>query len=308
MFNVKNCIIISSLLIITALLSHPTYCLAGTLGIKSEPKIEGSIRDSEVIISGSYIAQNIGNEKAREVLPILSIGGWKWAGEPVELAPNESYTWKINDTFPIEQLSCKHDSSCASLDLPIRGKFPIFIHKLYQDMNGYQFSSSEVLSITIGEVTSEENFRLRAPAVTHKVIIKPDGENFLSEMLIQNIGAQPVSIAPKFFTTREFNIVTQPNSGNIEPSKQFITQSKIENFKGIKGSAYPIFGVVQWNDSGVRNTIIAQEIATIKAIKKQGPLGLKISNQSFYIYACITSMIGMLILLQIFVIGPRKKA
>lgn len=259
----------------------PTFCVAGTLILKGDLKIQAQLDGNDVLISGSYTAKNAGNERMREALLTLSIGEWKWAGEPVELAPDESHKWQINGRFALDQLSCKHTKSCADVNLPMRGKFPVLVHKLYQDVNGYQFSVPDVTYILIGELNSDETYRLHVPTLLSRMKINKDGQNFLAKLTIRNTSTEPKRLVNMLFTTREFSVKNDLMPKTIAPSEQVSMTSEIENFRGIAGNAYTIFGITQWDDAGLRNTTWAYQVAQTSAKRSR--------SVAWYIYASIAS-------------------
>jgi len=227
---------------------------AGYLTINGTPKIEANVSGQNIILKGSYEIENSGDETAANVFPALTLGAWVWAGEPKSVKAGESETWTLDFTIPMEKLKCSEDRACAGLDLPLSGRFPLYVRRHYEDQNGYRFSAAQVHGLQLGELSSEQLTALRLPTLDGALSCRGDGQSFRCKLDFQNSGLEARKVAAGAFSARELQIL-DPTATLVEVGANAAGQAAFElrNVSGLLGSSYAVFAVMQWDEGGVRN-------------------------------------------------------
>ncbi len=248
---------------------------------------------SHILLEGEYSMTNNGDSEAQDVFFKISLGGYSYAGDSVNLKPKESHTWKIKLKIDKSFLICKNDPSCSDLKLPSLGAFPLKVTKFYKDMANYQFSAPEIFRLIIGKVDNINLSSLKAPEVNAKVTVKGDGQEFVLDILVLS-KVKDIKYYVSFFTSQELKVSRDIFLFNPDTSKNSsLNTVKISNFSGLSNSKYPVYSIIQWEENGLRNFIVRAQSISIESP----------SNLDFYI---ILSVIGVLIVLVIFFIPILK--
>lgn len=230
-----------------------SFANAGTISIVGNPNLEFESGETSVEIIGEFDLSNFGNESAVEVFPEIVIGSWRWAGGPEQLVPQGKKKWKISDTVTYDQLGCNL-TICKSLNLPRRGLYPIFVWRHYKDLNGYPFTALTVERAVLGQVPKSKQTLLYASGIQGKMSVFGTGEKFEAKVVIRNPGSVMRRGMVSLHTTKEIQIIDEGFPFEIKAGgeSEFLFEGK--NFSGLLGSVYAIFGVVEWEEEGLRNT------------------------------------------------------
>ena len=227
---------------------------ASYLTISGSSTLQLEITEHEGKVTGSYKIENQGDEMARDVFPSVTIGTWQWAGAPHALNPKEGFTWQINQSFSLDALRCPA-TECGGRDLPRRGNIPLLVHRNYQDQNGYQFSAAEVQIIPLGELTESELAIVRVPELAGKLQFVGNGQEFTGELQIQNTTPESKQVSVRYFTSREIQILSLPQFVEVKPNRILSVEFKAKNFRGLNGSSYGTFALLEWESLGLRKAL-----------------------------------------------------
>ncbi len=240
--------------VILALFMMPALVWASYLTINGEGKISVSKESSGYLVKGTYEISNFGDETAKNVFPSLTLGAWGWAGEPRSLGIKEKFLWEISATLSENELQCAATGGdlCAGESLPLRGVFPLLIRRHYEDTNGAQFSAAEVIGVTIGDLSTNEIQRVRARQIDGLLLCDGDGSEFACSVDGRNFSDTPHAVAVGLHTSQEIQVQTKPSVVTIDGQGAAVAHFDIKNFTGLMGSKYAVFGVMQWNEGGVR--------------------------------------------------------
>lgn len=269
---------------------------AGYLTINGIPNVTATQEGDNVRLKGTYDIENKGDETARNVYPSFQLGSWSWAGAPKNLDPNKRESWSVDEVFPLQQLSCASDSTCAGESLPSTGAFPMYVHRHYEDLNGYKFSAADITITTIGELSGNALAAARNPAFQARLNISGSGNDYSGTLEVKNSSPSQKRISVAFYSTNELNIHTKPQVMEIAPQGIGKTNFSSENFSGLAGSTYPVFAVLQWEDYGVRSSLAVPHAVTIQAQ----------DNSKLYLYLSIGAVALALLSAYGFVLKPRK--
>jgi hypothetical protein len=263
----------------------PRVAAAGTLKLEGEPEIQAQILGDEVVLRVSAPITNRGDENSKEVFPWFQLGGAVFAGDPKMLAQGQSYVWELERRYPLAKIQCESDkeNSCAGMNLPSKGAFPLFIRRHYQDMNGAAFSAPSVAIVRLGELTEEERLGTQDPPLTFQSSAGslrggPTGGlgiycessaplfsargldwegshlTFHCSGMLQNRSRTPIKVALSAFSTRELRVITPPQLLTLEADRSVPFSLEVENSSGLLGSTYPVYFVAQWGEGNIRQT------------------------------------------------------
>ena len=274
----------------------PQDAFAGYLTIKGISEIRlVSKSDSEVSIEGTYSIENKGDEDAREVYPVFAIGQWKWAGNPVSLSPNGVHRWELSETFSAKEVTCPSGTNCFSVT---RGIVPLKVRRMYKDMNGYQFSSVDVVSLPWGEMTESDNVRIRIPQLQSAIAIKGDGQHFEGKLKLASSASKEREVQIEVFASEELRTSLSRKVATIKEESETELELSVRNFKGLAGSRYVLVALIQWQDEGLLHYQNATQAVTIAVP----------STMSFFIKIFIVSLFFVCLLLYWFVFRPVPKS
>lgn len=252
------------LALLTAASSHAKY-----LTIVGSPSVNVAVQEGGITLTGSYQIENQGDETALNVFPKFTIGAWNWAGKPQDLKAGKRGSWQIDGAFiPAEKLSCGEDASCASLALPIRGVLPLLVARHYSDTNGYTFSSPEVIGLSVGEFSGEEQVSVLTPPVAATLAMAGDGREFSGDLHIINRAQSPKTALVAYFTSDELLSSINPSIVEVPAGGEVVVGAAVKNVSGLAGSTYPVFAVIQWKEGDVRALKIA--FASVVLQKPEG--------------------------------------
>jgi len=225
------------------------------LKIIGQNGLEFTLKDQEVSISGVYIIKNQGDETARNLVLDLKLGNWVLLRKIESLEPEQSKELKINEKFSQNLLQCSPNLGPADLEscisqskFPLQGAFPLFILRHYEDLNGFRFSSAEVLRVIIGNLTETESSSLTVPNIDGKMDCEGDGQEFDCEIVLKNTGKTAISSEIIPFTSKELEFSNVLSSVEMLGGKTETVTLKLVNFRGIQGSSYAVHVILTWND------------------------------------------------------------
>jgi len=237
---------------------------AGVITISSRSVITVQRGESELRLSGYYEINNKGDESARETVLHLELNGWSWRSAAMDVAPGAAARWDIAVSAPLTALGCGGDAACAGLDLPAHGSIPMRVLREYQDANGRRFSAPEVILL---KVPAPGGRGVAQPAVDVKAAARFEGsgESYSGRISLaaEAAGGRAGGTAPErvraalsFFSARELGL-PPPVLLELAPGETVERHAAIAASSALAGSVYPVFAVVQWEDSGFRRSALA---------------------------------------------------
>lgn len=268
---------------------------AGTLTIVGTPILRASIDGGSIDLSGSFELRNQGNESAREVFPEVEIGSWSWVGTPEFMTQGSKKEWKFEELVSVEKLACRENVSFCT-NLPARGALPVRIRRHYQDLNGYRFTSPDVLTLEIGALTSEEQKTVRIPSLDANLALGPPGQQFSGKLEISNLAEVRREVLVSAFSSRELNVEMRPEIVTVLPGNPVTLPVSITNFRGLDGSIYAVFAVLEWQEGAIRNSVHVSAGAAIA----------RSSTTPNYIIIALIAGLTVAGMLYFFVIRPAK--
>ena len=236
---------------------------ASYLTINGAPTLNVSMDGENISLSGSFEITNRGDEEAADVFPGLSLGQWSWVGSPKRLPAGKSEIWEISARIAADGLGCRGGEVCGGADLPGLGKFPLLVRRHYSDLNGYQFSAADVASVIIGEMQPQSKVALQTPVVDAVYLCDGDGRDFQCELSVRNSGTLARKVEVSYYTAKELEVLSRPTLLPVGPNETARTSSRLRNFRGLPGSTYAVFAILQWEETGVRNFISASALMPI---------------------------------------------
>jgi hypothetical protein len=255
-------------LLVTTNFLKLSSAFAGYLTINGTSTITATVEGDKIKFSGVYSIDNTGDETAKNVFPALSLGSWKWAGEPRELLANVKESWPIEGTLTQEMLL--GEAKPGENRLPSKGQFPLLVHRHYEDMNGVHFSAPDVSVITLGELTQDDLSSIRIPQINSVYTCLGDGKEFACLLDLRNLSDSEKKVSVSYHTSQELQVETAASINLIKPRAQFLVESQIKNFAGLTGSGYAVFAVLEWEDRGVRKSAAVSRVVNIKEPEKKG--------------------------------------
>jgi hypothetical protein len=239
---------------------------AGFLQIVGDPDLKFIVKDGKVRITGSIELANQGNELSPEVNATMKIGQWNWAGVPVKLDQKAKNNWMISDEVGINKLACPENSLCSNL--PLKGRFPLFLQRIYRDLNLYSFSSPSIKLVDIGELKPDERARLMNPAIVGKMELKGKGTVFEGHLDLRNTGSKDADVFVDTFTSNELQVHTKAQIIKVPAASNRQIDIKVESFTGIPGSTYAVYACFQWADGDFRISNFAETSIFIEKPKE----------------------------------------
>lgn len=219
--------------------------LAGTISIQGSPRVQFTLEDGIVRVSGYVEFVNLGDETAMDVFPELSIGAWRWAGLQRSLDPNERYRWEINSQASLSEWHCieKH---CRDFQLPLIGSYPMEIRRYYQDLNGYPFSLLAMKDVTIGMQSYQSPLQL---PLKGQLEVTSHGETFTAKLFLENSSTEDLELVTTLKSTKEISIPPDQEGYtrlHIRPNERRTLHFYGENSEGLLNSVHNVFAVVSW--------------------------------------------------------------
>ncbi len=250
---------------------------AGYLQIVGESDLHLYKHARGLLIAGEYRLQNHGDEIAREVFPEISIDQYRWHGEPHLLQAGETATWKISELIPASQLV-----------LPNTGRFPMVIYHHYQDLNAYPFAVPKVELTTIKEKEMGER-----PTV--KMKIEPLGATeFTAHLQIANPTAEILKMLPIYFLPKEMELISAEVPLEVPAGQEMAVSFQFANRKGLPGSSYQAFAVLQWIEKGQRQATFGADVFRIEKNQKGSRAwGLDAQFVAWLLWSLALGLIGM---------------
>ena len=267
----------SALLVLILLLQLcPARALAKFITLQGENKLTVRVTDEhKVVLSGSYEIENRGDETAQNVILSLNLGSWVYATPANTIPRGERKSWRIEQSFSDEQLTCAGNAIdlCADLNLPVRGIFPLRVAFHYQDQNGYMFSAVTVQAVEIGELTSTQKYAAAVPPLQASLTFRrPRGKEYPGVLVLRNPSEVAQKVAVALITSKELAALTKPFSVTVPPLSSSEHTIPLVNFSGLKDSTYIVIAVIQGAADGVRYLTVSRSSVTIGAENDLGPL------------------------------------
>jgi hypothetical protein len=264
-----------------------TCSQAGFLRIVGEPTLALVPSGDGLKLFGEYEIQNQGDETARDVFPEFNIDQFTWSGEPQAIEAGGKVTWKVSQKI-----------LKSALELPLRGKFALAIYHHYADLNGYPFVIPSVQMINVGVV--DEVVR---PDVEMKIVSKGAGQ-YSANLKIRNPSAQKIKIWPQYLLPREMELRSPAVPLEVAAQAVLETSFLFQNQRGLPGSSYQAFSVLQWVENGRRQAV--QATAYFKIGRQNKPQN-GWSAESIFWGVLIWLLGAGLIAMWVFWIRPLRK-
>jgi hypothetical protein len=252
----------------------PALAVAGYHTINGNSNLEIKVQSEQIAISGSYEIENKGNVPAINVFPELTVGQWRWTGDPKRLDPDQKETWGIQALVPLVKLGCATDELCAGLNLPSRGQFPVMVRRHYAATDGTRYSAADAADVLVGDLTQEELNSIRAPELDGAMKCSGNGQSFTCVVQAQNFSRSNRTVAVGYHNSQEIRLRSSPRTLTIPPRENSQVEAKFENITGQTGSNYAVLAVLQWEEQGVRHVrLLTQNLRIVQRSKVLWYLG-----------------------------------
>ena len=239
---------------------------AGTLTIEGESKVNFTLKEDKVLIEGTYDIANHGDETAQNVFPLFELGSWKWAGEGRSIGAGKSESWTVKESIGADRLGCIVGRDCNLKPPAPKGYFAVRVLRMYEDTNGHPFSAPDVLRTYLGDIDGEDRAALRVPSLVQTITCGGNGQNFDCDVLLKNTSSSPLTVTVSLQTTRELEIEGEPQTSDIAPGASREISWQLKNFNGLSGSTYPVLSIAEWEDKGLRNSLLGSAPIAIEEI------------------------------------------
>ena len=238
---------------------------AGVLSLTGEDHTKPAGENGETVLQGGYSLENVGDEALRNVTVTIQVGAWKWAAIPEDLEVRRKKEWTVSARVDREKLECSNDENCAGLTLASRGVFPKVVTRLYQDLNGYQFSFVDVAPLPVGDLSSEELGRIYTAPLSAVLQVAGKGGSFHGELRVTNAGSEDRQVAAAIVTSAQFIVHGKPQVLKVKANSTVVMRFDLENFSALVRSNNPVYAIVQWNEGPVRALALSQATVLISA-------------------------------------------
>lgn len=271
----------------------PSVAFAQQLTITGKSNLVIHSEDLGFRVAGTYIIKNLGPEPAREVFPSLRFSTQNWSGDPRILQPQQEERWDVSFALLSNALSCEHDITCAGLLLPTAGTYPVFVKHHYKDWSFYASSSPEVYLLPVEHHGEQKN---AFPFFPVTLTFVPHSKQLLGKLSIKNISPNIKRVAVSFHTADELEVITKPFMLEIHPSQVSTAQIEVENQKGLFGSTYGFYVVLQWEEFSRRQSFA---VATTLSLQRSDGFSLLSLGLGFFLL--------QILILGIFLVKRRSR-
>jgi hypothetical protein len=259
---------------------------AGFLRILPEPNLRLEKQAQGLLLSGQFSIENKGTELARDVYPELKLDQFSWVGEKRILQAGEKFTWEISETILRKQL-----------EEPLSGEFVLQIMDHYQDFNGYSFAIPNATILSLDTKTDSES---NVPTMELKIESTAVNQ-FSGQIQIFNPASSPQSYQISYLLPQEVEMVTPQVPVEVPAGGELSTNFQFENRKGLIGSNYQAFVVLQWVSENQRRALIKTAPFRIEKVSTKWSL-----EQSFWAWWVWGLAVG-LIFMWVFWIRPLRR-
>lgn len=247
---------------------------AGTITLTPEISVSAQTRGERLSISGSIVLTNNGDEDAEDTFPSLVVGGWRWVGEAKAVAPKASVSWDVAADLSIAEVGCEKDPACAGRVLPTQGMFPLVLWLRYADAQGYRFSTVDLRSLQVGDISAEQRAAIRTEQPLPLLKVERRGNRFDGAVEVYNPGKEAIDVSLSLVVPEEMRVSHGSVGLSLQPGEKREQRFQIENVRGLPGSSYIVGSVVQWARAGARGTVNALARVDIVAAPAESSPGL----------------------------------
>lgn len=277
----------------------PQAVQASFLRIQGRSEFTVTADGDTIRLRGEYVMKNEGDESARRVFPSFQLGKWSWAGEPRDIERDQEHAWQIDSALQRSDLQCADVAACAGLDLAARGLFPLLTRRHYEDANGMRYSAADVEIIEIGPLDEGERSRMRAPSLDAKMECSGNGDGaFVCAIEMLNSSQSDQRVALSLHVPAELQSKQPAQQVLVPAGATTRVRAALANFSGRPGSSYAVFGVMQWEQGGVRGTqrVFSQALIT------------EPERANWYLPAAAAAVAILALLLYFAVFKPKARA
>ena len=265
-----------------------------------------NIDDRGAKLLGAYSIENKGDEIATNVCPHLAMGSWSWQGQKQIIKPGEKKIWTIEENIPSSDLSAfKTDSKTYNADYwRYWSELPLLITNLYEDLNGYEFSSVNVQKVHYskiildnhgpefgpdGAVNATKNVSEQidlSKSALFQVVAERDF--WRAKVKLINESAEVLKFKLRFHFSKELRAENQLEKkfADIEvgPHSSVDLDEKIFNEKGLIGSTYQLFLLIIAQGSARQDLLVLPASITIKP---------NFNHAKYILAICVSLIVGI---------------
>lgn len=111
---------------------------------------------------------------------------------------------------------------------------------------------------------------MRAPELDAKLKFEGDGQAFVGTVEILNSAPSEKKVAVNLHTSRELKVLSKQQLVTVPAGGSANVGVSVENFRGLAGSTYAAFAVLEWEESGIRNALQVSGLIRIEERKRGG--------------------------------------
>ncbi|OGR90423.1 MAG: hypothetical protein A2992_01755 [Elusimicrobia bacterium RIFCSPLOWO2_01_FULL_59_12] len=189
-------------------------------------------------------------------------------------------------TSPLQSILPVGNSYAADFQLSVQrlppGRYPLILHILYADANGYPFSIVTVAPFELRAAPVPQVLGLLGNAAIHRrgrVTLK-----------LKNLDAQEKRLRVRLLLPQELSADSSSLDLTLRPDQETRTAFAIRNFSALAGSTYPLFAIIEYDLAGLHHTAIASGLVQI------GSGHSFLTQQSVFLAGAIASLIVLLLL------------
>lgn len=200
-----------------------------------------------------------------------------------------SWTSPAKDVLPPQQSHTVAFREAVKGLLP--GRHPLVIRTTYSDANRYPFSALAVSQVTIGQASAPGALGILGHA-------RLDRQGSV-ELRLKNLTAKEQRLAVRLVLPQELSVDAPLGSMTLAPYGEARSAFHLRNFSALSGSTYPMFAVIEYDDGGTHETVVAAG-----TVRVESPTGA-VRYRKTFLYAFLALFLTVIILN---VLARRKRS
>jgi len=188
---------------------------------------------------------NSGDEAAQSVVPVVRVGEHQARGTRHDsLEPNGKFEQSFS--VPAPGLG--------------EGQWPYRVAVDYTDANQYPFEALHAALFVVGSPSP-------AKIAVTKIDIAPVSTSGTVGLQVKNLAGVPRHATVTLFLPADLEVTEPVPPLELTPWEQREVRAGFMNRTALAGSRYPIFVAVEYDDGGVHQAVLAQEVVEIRAAR-----------------------------------------
>jgi len=220
--------------------SGSSFVWAGHISIQSQVDVSTRKNTLDVAVT----VTNHGDESARNV-------------QIKAEAPAFSRESAVQSTLPVGK------SDSATFHFPISrlspGRYPLIVRILYTDANLYPFSA-----LTVSSFARQQDIPAGLIGILEGTVLRDKGRLTLK---LKNLEDESRPLHIRLITPHELSADPSSLETVLAPHQEASYNFSLANFSALSGSSYPVYGLIEYDRTGVHNTAEAMGIVRISDSK-----------------------------------------